>query len=608
LLASIDFTKTVVKPEIYLCMPNRTIVAKLSEAYNITSNYKLASINEISFEITSEIEIHHVLQSNPNFDKIKEKYLLKFIKGDYIEFYIINKITDQTNDSTDSRTVHAYSLPYELASKSIKNYKSAPINGEAMPSNCSTALNEILAETLWKIDYIDASFDILYRPIEISSASVLDSINQIASTFTALIIWNTTDRTISMYNPDDFGVNRGLRFSTQKLMKEVTLISSADEMVTRLKVFGKDDLTISSVSQTGNNFIENYGYFMNTDYMSQSLIDAMVSYNALITSSKGNFTTYLSNLNAFRETLITKSTELTNLNTAMNIILNNLDIAQSTSADTTILLAQKVAQQVLIDAKQVEIDATNASIIDVNLQITNLQDTISIENNFTIEQIAERNYFIIEKEIANSNISDAQDLYDWGIKEFEKIKEPQISVTLDIINFLEVLEEQNNWNKLNLGDWCSVYYPKLNINIKCKIVEFTINYESASVSLTIANVTLVLSDEQKFYKNLYGAITTSTTVNNNVSQWNNIGSVKNSVSDILNNSWDSAKNAINSGVNQSVVMNSRGLTIYDSNDPNKFIRMTNGCIGLTQNSTDFKTAITPSGSVLEYIKFKIIKL
>jgi len=660
MLASIDFNNKVLIPQIYLCKPNKQIIAKLNNIYDINQSCKLASLNEIELKIPSELEINHILQTNPNFAKVKDKYLLKFVKGTYIEWYIINKITDTSNDSTDSRTIHAYSLPYELGSKNIKNYKSSPIGGEATAVNCTTVLTDILAETIYTIDYIDASFDVMYRSIEISSSSVLDSVNQVAETFTALIIWDTENRAISMYNPDDFGVNRGLRFSTQKLMKGFELTSSDDEMVTRLKVFGKDDLSISSVTQTGSNYIENYSYFMNTDYMSESLISAMTAYNALLVSLSSNYTTYLNNLIALRSTLSTKTTELDALNTEMNIINNKLDLSQTsptwlanksymagnivnptipnnhiyicivggTSAgtspvwptttngivtdgtvtweehgsDSVILLAQKVAKQAELDAKQLEIDGVNANITAVNLQITNLQIQISIENNFTQDQINERNYFIIEKEITNNNFTVAQDLYDWGLKEFEKIKEPQISVTLDIVNFLEILEEQHNWDKLNLSDICTVYYPKLNVNIQCKIVEIDFNYEDASVKLTIANVTLVMSDKEKFYKNLYGAISTSTQVTSKISQWNNITGLNNTVENYINNSLDSAKQTINSAVNNSVQMNGRGITISDSSDQTRFIRMTNSVIGLSNDGGNtFKTAITPDRIVADVI-------
>jgi len=708
MLASIDLNKKIIKPELFLCKPNKQIVAKLSEAYNINRNCKLSSIYELDFSLPVEIELGHHLVINPNLSKIKDKYLIKLVIGTNIEWYIINQITDSTNDSTDSRTIHAFSLPFELGSKNIKNYKSSPINGEAMPVNCTSALTDILENTLYTINYIDASYDIMYRSIEISSSTVLDSINQIAETFGGILIWDTENRKISIYNLDNIGINKGLRFSTGRLMKGVECVSNADEMVTRLKVFGKDDISINEVNITGSNYTEDISYFMNLDYMSQGLIDSIVAYNALLESKKGDFTLYLSQLTSFQQTLTSKSNELATLNTEMNIINGKLDISQTSvndsnsllaevssdnklspddkqkvyniwklmpsekivldaQADTylivnektvydsvyetlktyispilldltvesiidnvvfkskfadyftartnllnkvsTVLLEEKTIKQTEIDNKQLEIDGVNLSITSVKSQITALQSLISIESNFTQEQIDERNFFIIEKEITNSNISIVQDLYDWGLAEFDKIREPQISVSLDIVNFLEVLEEQHNWEKLNLGDICLIYYPKLNINVKAKITELNFNYEDSSVSLTVSNVAVILSDQEKFVRNLYKSMSTSTEVSNSKSSWNNIGSVKNSVSDILNNSWDSAKNSIIGATNQSLTIDSRGLTLRDVTDGNKFIRMMNSTIGLSQDGGNtFKTAITPSGTVIEHIRFKIIKL
>jgi len=69
-------------------------------------------------------------------------------------------------------------------------------------------------------------------------------------------------------------------------------------------------------------------------------------------------------------------------------------------------------------------------------------------------QIYERNQFIIEKEWTDTNYTNAQDLYNTAVKRFEDLKNPQTVISIDIINFLEIIEEQHNWDKLNSIIFC----------------------------------------------------------------------------------------------------------------------------------------------------------
>jgi hypothetical protein len=187
------------------------------------------------------------------------------------------------------------------------------------------------------------------------------------------------------------------------------------------------------------------------------------------------------------------------------------------------------------------------------------------------------------------------------------MREPQLSVKIDVVDFLQVLEEQSKWNKLVLGDICSIYYPSLNINIKAKIVEVEFDYEQSNINLTIANVQTVMNDKRKFIEDLYKSISTSTSFDMNSFKYDSAYQKSNEVQDILNNVWDSAKREIVSGVNQSVTVNERGVTITDSSDPNKFLRMMNGVIGMTgDGGNSFKTALTSSGIVAERLYGQII--
>src|SRR5690606_11794673 len=142
--------------------------------------------------------------------------------------------------------------------------------------------------------------------------------------------------------------------------------------------------------------------------------------------------------------------------------------------------------------------------------IEELRRLVSVENNFTIDQINELNQsFVIEKEYVNEAIIDEKDLLEEGKEVFGKMREPKIRLQMSIVNFLSIVECQNDWDKLVLGDIISVKHARMGVDIQAKIVEINYNFETDDISLIIANEK-DLADE--FEKILYNAGNTSTIV------------------------------------------------------------------------------------------------
>jgi len=614
LFLDIDLNLKPQKPQLFLCKPNKEIIGKLNESFDINLKLSLRQLNELSFSLPYEIEINHELKFNDNINKLKERYLIKLVLGNYTEWFIINELIDNMNEDNDNKEVHTFSLGYELRDKLIRDYS-------VTSYNATQVLTEVLSSSIWTIDYIDADFDIMYRSFNVSNATLLDFVYQIAETFNALVVWDTLNRTISFYKSDNVGIDRGFKINYGKYLKSLNKISSVDEMVTRLKVFGKDELSIQRVNPTGTNYIEDFTYFIHpyeedvdgniikhSDYMSDGLCKAIIVYNDLLETKKGDFDALLTQKETLQNTLTTKENELSTLETELAVIQDNLDIAQSTGVgDEEQLKIDLQNKENEIANKESEITSVENDISNIDSQITTLQNEISIENNFTPEQIVERNQFIIEKEWSNENIYDDKELYNKAIETFQDIREPQIIFELDIVNFLEIIEEQLNWDKLQLGDIINVQYDKLNINISTKIIEIYYNFENADINLTIANTKDIKTDDDDFLKEFYNVISTSSIVDMNKFKWQTAFSTSNEVSTILNNTWDSAKREIISGVNNSVTVNERGVTISNSADPLKYIRMTNGVIGLTQDGGNtFGVAIDSSGVYAEKLIGEII--
>jgi phage minor structural protein len=817
----IDPKKKPQKPSLFLAKPNGEIIAKLSTAYDVSRKVKLGDINELTFSLPYEIEVKGEIIRNKHVDKTKDRYLVKHVLGQEVEWYQISKIEDSM-DTGDSKSVTAMLLPYELRDKTLRKYT-------ADTKNCSEVLRDVLVGpdttnplTLWKIGYVDGSFDVMYRSFDVSSKTTLDFIMEVAETFGAIIVWHTDTRTVDFRRPELIGTNRGLKFSYGKYVKTLNKESITDEMTTRLKVFGKDDLSIQRVNPTGANYIESFAYFLypfqqdaqgnvtkKSDYMSDALCKAIIAYDSKVDEVKGSFKTLVDQKATAVDAKATLELEMADLENQMALIQDRIDIQHSLTTDKEFVITSQVnkytgsnttypfkmsggfggrtfaimvkavnasgititysgvSQQIQsnvwklitkksvlasqtvndsiavsgttstdihllvveissfefkgviyegikltsngaansvvtstevavdwgtinigyklyikknagdewlfdatqfvgnvtstssitdaqtgditewtatldaslasgeyaygyafvgnndniiidtysIDHKQMQIDLKTSDIASYDNQIAGydyqiylIHDQLSLDKFFTTQALRdERNQFIIEKEWSDSNYIDDQTLYDAAVKKFEQLRSPQTVINIDIVNFLEIIEAQRDWDKLILGDTVTIKYEKIGVDVEAKIIGIDYDYENAEIKLTIANVKDIETDEEKLIKMLYKSISTSATVDSKKFDWDGASRDVSEVQQIIENQWDAAKRSIVAGVNESVTVDARGLTIKDPNDSNTFLRAMHGVLAITNDGgNSFKHAITSTGIVAERLYGQII--
>jgi phage minor structural protein len=318
-LGDLDLNKKVQQIDLFLAKPdtNRTIIAKITHAYNKNNKLILSKINELNFTVPYQIDMNHVLIRTPYIDNIKEKYLVKALIGTSNEWYIITKITKVMSSDKDELQVQCMSLGYELKYKLLRNYK-------VTSYNCTQVLNEILTDTSWTVGYIDPDLDLLYRSFDVSSKSKLDMVLQVAETFNnAIATYDTELRKVNMYKPESIGQDKGFRIMYGQYLQGLNNESNLDEICTRLKPSGKDGLTIQLANPTGSVEIDDFSYFLqpfqrdsnrnvlkSSDYLSDSLSHAILDYNAKLltkqpTTSYAETGTTATNINITNHGLVT---------------------------------------------------------------------------------------------------------------------------------------------------------------------------------------------------------------------------------------------------------------------------------------------------------------
>ena len=705
MLGNIDRNKKPIQPKYFLAKPNREIISKLSEAFNDNISWNLNGIGELSLSLPYKLDKHHSLKVNKNIELIRERYLINTVTGTKSEWFIIHNIEDSLDDK-DILNISCYSLEHELNNTLIKSYSVESYGADKV-------LTDMLADTLWNIDYIDADFRLSKRSFEFTSTNSLAAIVDIADKYNAILKFDTEKRLISMSKPELTGINMGLTFSYGKLMKSLNVQSNAEDMVTRLYAYGKDGLGIQKVNPTGQNYIENFGYWMypfqrdankmvlsSSHYMTDSLCHALLDYEELISNKTGLFKQYLENLETYERELNQLKVDLNKLQNDEKVIqevkvtqqfgdkmyfekyqqsgsssrefklnkgynyaamikvdsssgvtvslngsvkstvsgqwvllgkLNNLETTTiSVNGSSTGVFMQVATISIeeyqlagndraivdrysldnkenQINLKQIEISNKMSQIADVQNQIETLRNLMDSSNNFTPEQLIELKDYVIEGEFSDDVYIDEKDLYEAAQEKFKELQIPELSVEVDIVNFLEIVEEQRNWKKLNLGDFINIKYEPLDISLTARMIGIEYDFEGSSIKLTLSNAKNVNDEANILEKLMRDYKNTSVIVDTNKTKWGQAVVDSSDMSKLFDNFWNKITNEINMSINNTVTLNNQGITVSDEDDPLRFIRITHGQIGITRSGgLRFETAIDANGMIAEMIYGKVL--
>lgn len=260
-----------------------------------------------------------------------------------------------------------------------------------------------------------------------------------------------------------------------------------------------------------------------------------------------------------------------------------------------------------IAAKETEINAVQNALNSTSTQMANINTELSASKNFTQAQIKELDKYVVVQYFSDDTLFDDEDLFKEAKKKFDEIKIPQLSLKISIENFLNIIEEQGNWDKLLLGDKVIIKYEKFDLKIEAKIIEIEYDYENDEINLTIANFKNLNTNQEKLDKYIYNSNKATTIINDNKHKWDQAIVDVSETSKIFDNMWDKLTNQINMAANQTVIIDDKGITIVDHKDPLRFLRATNGVIGLTKSGgLRYETAISPDGVIAEQVLGKLI--
>lgn len=708
MLPSIDLKAKNQEVKIFLVNSRNQVIGRVKEADSISYDINAGKLNEISFTIPLYIDdLTKGLTKNKHTDILIDRAMIKAEYNQCEEIFVIDSVDDSNEGQ---RNLHAFSLGILLNDKILSGYKSQTkkiTDGKTeyvdSPIDIAQAIKDALQKNrIWQIGTIDSKLQNIYRSFEFDSQTPLEYLYQIGEKFNAILEWDTINKKINAYHPDNYGQDRGFKITDDKYITSITKKYSDDEFCTRLFLYGKDGLDVNSVNRNGQSYIEDFSYFMNNGQMSETLKTRLLSYDNYLNSRKTEFPTLLTELQNEQTALTKLQQEFNTYQTNEIIADNNCSLAKSvndfytftdvynsvnktfthsfdenhnhhfyffklqTNGNPTITFGTSENIQYVVDnnhwyalkfegssnltmsnftnsvtltgyivgittdeytndtvddlntnynypmwtekmnAKQIEIDAKNIQIQQTQAQIKQLQTDESIDGYFTAEELNELDQFIIEKEYSDENIIDAQTLLTEGQKQLSERNKPQISFDVSLVNFLNLLEEKRNWDKISIFDKIRIKSNKIDTDIKANIINMKIDKDS--INLTIANTKDIKSAQDKFIQLLYGSVNSTKQLAKKEYTWDDAYKVKNNFNNYVNSAIDANKQKIIAGVDETVVIDEKGLKITSPKDPNSYLIANHGILGITHNNGEtWENAITTEGIVGEKLKCKILK-
>jgi len=519
--------------QLFLVRPDLQVIHKFKDVNDRRLTVKFDDLHELSFSIPYKIDMNHQLIDNPAIALVRERFVVKIVFGQLEEHFVINKIGKSSNSDGNFLTISCFHLPYELKYKRYRSYSAASYN-------CLQVTNDCLDSTPWKVGYIDPSFNIKYRQFDLSSGNRLDFLNEIGKSFKAIKTYDTTNRLVNFYQESDLSKYKGLNIKEGQYIDGISNEVDLDQLVTRLYLYGSEDLTINEVSPNGQSYVEDFSHFLypfamddngnvilHSDYgMSDALCKSIINHAKLIEENQTTLSGYFNQISTIQEEITAIQNIIDADNSQLAIVDDNIKIALSEGLSTTALNEQRTTLVNDINTQKKVIKGKNQQIDVVKQKINDLKNTLVLENYLkSISQeslIDELQLYIIEDEFIDDNIIDATDLYNEGLTELSKRNSPPVNISISLIDFLAILEESYNWDKLNVGDLVNIIHPSLGIKIRAKIAQIDYNFESQSITLGITNGNRILTPLEKVIRSSYHNNKTSKDYQNRKINWNKI--------------------------------------------------------------------------------------
>ena len=473
----------------------------------------IKTVSELTFSVNKYYGADNL--RNPLYDELKTE---RFILLDEDECYVIKKVTELNEKS---KTITAYSREKKLF-KNTAEFEDITLTLKTPYTDIEGcfSLDELLYDaTGWHIGYVSPK--VLYK----SNETIIDNItgetnstltteeklryqesvstnwydyinNDIAEQFECFPVFNSYNKTVDLYSDDELGNDPNLILSYDNYLKSIELESDTEDIVTKLVLSGNDDLTISEVNPSGETFVEDFSYFMESGEMSDELISALQLYYSMVKIRAVEWNRLRGEKQENLSSLTSKKNELLIVYSTIKSI--EFTIKQSNdeafNAKQQERLVELNNERALLEGQINDLDnkitLLNASIENINKLCKKKYAT---DNNgiliFTESLLNELKEFIYQDSYSNDAITDELTLMKIGKRKVKQSCFPTKTWSVDSVNFIERLIDngfRQHWNgELGLGDMIVLKGEEM-IEI-IYVIGYTQNFKEKTIELELSN-------------------------------------------------------------------------------------------------------------------------
>lgn len=207
----------------------------------------------------------------------------------------------------------------------------------------------------------------------------------------------------------------------------------------------------------------------------------------------------------------------------------------------------------------------------------------------------EREQFVYGAVWQEENHTEAQALFDDASKQLGKQNNATRAVTINVVNFVQSLENQEDWDKLNASDTIVFSNKMFDEKLKAYITDINIDFEQNTVNLTVSDVFDYKDLNTKLSEKLATVSSSASTIRFTADQLKLQTGKITQMSKMIQGEWDANKRRVLAG-NETVDIGSHGIKVISNDNPNEWLIAVGGVLAMTKdNGETFRTGITPDG-------------
>lgn len=572
----------------------------LGATQNLTISPSFNALSEMSFDVPYKFNNNKLVKY---YNKLIKNRLIKVEGFKEHSWFIIKNVVENNDGARLYKHVECVSYEYVLNRQNINLIDNVyKLYDPISPAN--TLLYKVIQLIpAWSIGYVSSELWNKYRRFDESEISLYSFLmSKAENSYDCIFLFDTENKIINIYTPKEAVKKTDIYLSLDNLIKNVSVETTDDEVITCMSVYGDSNLDIRNVNPMGTTNIYNFNYVKNPELMSKGLIDGLTLWESIFNSQQKIYGDYLVSLKSLNSELVKLKGQLVDLESAWKTIENvrvaridqGLNISDITNQINENERMQKIKKEE-IQRKQKEIDSVNVNLKSINQSVqfkTILSENLLKElDNFINTGSYQNENFSVTKNMSYSEIQNmAMQLYERANVVLKKMSQPNYTFNMDVIAFPFLKKYSTFINQIRLGSTVNAEIQK-GFWIEPVLLKMDIPYDSPTsfkmyfsnnVRLTTAEWTL---EELQNQNN-----STSNKVGSDAGIWGEPvkSGVIDEVSKYMSNALNLANQSIQSSNTQDFLINEFGLMARKKNPDDSFskeqFRLVNNLMAYTDDA------------------------